>query len=288
MAHKIRNTQHVSSQSESFPLQLVKYLVIDAIHLDCRMRWRLKSLDITHSSARRLTTHRDDVVWCRNWCNTSKQSSLDGWRSFFATRLAKFRFGLDSITVPLAEVTNTLTVVRATIWRHVILAFTDVESPIVPILGKIYTQNQERTKIWNTQNRRCPSFFNLFILPRRQEKLVSLPTKVPLIQLQSLINHVTFESLYSIWFHKKSSNEAIHTLYVTGNKIVVKLFRYCSIMSVYGITNALNALFKRETVEKSVYRRYKVLRKSYQRHGEKHQLKVVLDLCKTIFCQTFK
>ena len=71
------------------------------------------------------------------------------------------------------------------------------------------------------------------------------------------VNYVTFESLYSTWFHKKSSNKAIHTLYVTSNKIVVKLFRYCSIVSVYGIANALTTLFKRETGQKSVHSTYK-------------------------------
>ena len=77
-----------------------------------------------------------------------------------------------------------------------------------------------------------------------------------------IIDNVTFESLYSSLFHKKSSNDTIHTLYVTSNKIVIKLFIYCSILSVYGITNALNELFKRETGEKSVHSRHKVSRKS--------------------------
>ena len=103
--------------------------------------------------------------------------------------------------------------------------------------------------------------------------------------VQSFINIVTFESLYSVWFHKKSSNEAIHALYVTSNKIVIKLFRYCSIMSVNGITNTLNTLFKRETGEKSVQSTYKASRKSYKKEREEKtsRYKVVLRRYKIFF-----
>lgn len=91
-------------------------------------------------------------------------------------------------------------------------------------------------------------------------------------QYRSLVNYVTFESLYSTWFHKKSSNKAIHALYVASNKIVIKLFRYCSTVSFYGIANALNTLFKRETGQKSAQSTYKASYKSYkERKGEEHQ-----------------
>ena len=109
-------------------------------------------------------------------------------------------------------------------------------------------------------------FFCTDIYFFNDKKVVSMSPK----QYRSFVNYVTFESLYSTWFHKKSSNKAIHALDVTSNKIVIKLFRYCSIVSVYGIANALNTLFKTETGQKSVHSTYKTLiYRSYKKEREK-------------------
>ena len=37
----------------------------------------------------------------------------------------------------------------------------------------------------------------------------------------------TLEFLYNFWFHFKSCNQAIYTLDVTGNKIVIKFLSFC-------------------------------------------------------------
>lgn len=134
MAHKTCNIQLVSWMSESFLLQLVRHLVSDAVQFECLKRWMFSSLDTTHSPASNITTQYDEGLLWRRTCNTSRHFSFDGWRNFFTTRLAKFLFGLDSLLEPSTTVTNADIVAMVTVWTWTTLAFTDVESPIAPIV----------------------------------------------------------------------------------------------------------------------------------------------------------
>lgn len=150
MAHKILNKQHVSTRSEFFPLQLLRHLVKDVVHFDCLKRWTLSSLDTAQSWASKLTTHNNESLLTRRACNTSRHFSFWGWRSFFAMTFAKFIFGLDSVLEPSTEVTNAVNVVIATVWMWTTLAFTEVESPIAPMVIKLTKQNKNRIKICST------------------------------------------------------------------------------------------------------------------------------------------
>lgn len=46
----------------------------------------------------------------------------------------------------------------------------------------------------------------------------------------------TLKFLYNFWFHFKSCNQAIYTLDVTGNKIVIKFLSFCGELFVESIT----------------------------------------------------